>query len=74
VYHAGALNVKAVVNKIQPTEGSQDLILKMWQTSAASFGNSSQNYSQLALASQLILNDMVTNKSTKINLTDLNNK
>ncbi len=65
VYHAGAMNVKAVVNKIQPTEGSQDLILKMWQTSAASFGNSSQNYSQLALASQLILNDMVAPKSTK---------
>ncbi len=74
VYHAGSMNVRAVVDKIQPTEGSQDLILKMWQTSAASFGNSSQNYSQLALASQLILNDMVIDNSKKINLTDLNQK
>ena len=68
------MNVRAVVNKIQPSEGSQDLILKMWQTSAASFGNSSQNYSQLALASQLILNDMVVEKSNKLILTNLNQK
>lgn len=74
VYHAGSMNVRAVVNKIQPSEGSQDLILKMWQTSAASFGNSSQNYSQLALASQLILNDMVVEKSNKLILTNLNQK
>jgi hypothetical protein len=60
VYHAGAMNVKAVVDKIQPKTGSQELIKQMWQTSAASFGNSSQNYSQLALASQLILSDMVS--------------
>jgi len=60
VYHAGAMNVKAVVDKIQPKTGSQELIKQMWQTSAASFGNSSQNYTQLALASQLILSDMVS--------------
>ena len=60
VYHAGAMNVKAVVDKIQPKNGDQDLIKQMWQTSAASFGNSSQNYTQLALASQLILSDMVS--------------
>jgi len=60
VYHAGAMNVKAVVDKIQPKNGGQDLITQMWQTSAASFGNSSQNYTQLALASQLILSDMVS--------------
>jgi hypothetical protein len=58
VYHAGAGNVRAVVDKISPTEGGQQLIVQMWKTSAASFGNSSQNYSQLALASQLILHDM----------------
>lgn len=59
VYHAGAGNVAAVVNKINPTEGNQELITQMWQTKAAQFGNNSQNYSQLALASQLILNDIV---------------
>lgn len=59
VYHAGSMNVAAVVNKINPSEGGQSLIQAMWQNTAASFGNNSQNYSQLALASQLILHDMV---------------
>ncbi len=65
VYHAGAMNVRAVVDKIDPKVGNQELILKMWQTSAAAFGNSSQNYTQLVLASQLILNDMVADSSRK---------
>ena len=55
IYHAGAGNVAAVVNKISPTEGGQELIKAMWQNKAAQFGNNSQNYSQLALASQLII-------------------
>ena len=59
VYHAGSLNVAAVVDKINPTEGGQELIKAMWQNTAANFGNNSQNYSQLALASQLILHEMV---------------
>jgi len=59
VYHAGAGNVSAVVAKIQPTEGSQNLITAMWQTKAAKFGSGSQNYSQLAIAAQLILHDMI---------------
>jgi hypothetical protein len=59
VYHAGSLNVAAVVNKINPSEGSQKLITAMWNTTAADFGNNSQNYTQLALASQLILHEMV---------------
>jgi hypothetical protein len=66
VYHAGALNVAAVVAKIQPTEGSQQLIQAMWQNSAAGFGNNSQNYTQLALAAQLILHDMVYQNCTEI--------
>ena len=59
VYHAGSLNVAAVVDVINPKEGGQQLICAMWQNSAASFGNNSQNYTQLALASQLILHEMV---------------
>ena len=59
VYHAGALNVAAAIDKISPTKGGQEIITSLWQTTAASFGNNSQNYSQLALASQLILHDMV---------------
>lgn len=59
VYHAGSLNVAAVVEKINPSEGGQSLITSMWQNTAGNFGNNSQNYSQLALASQLILHDMI---------------
>jgi len=59
VYHAGSSNVAAVVNKIAPKEGGKELIQQMWKTTAANFGNNSQNYSQLALASQFILHDMV---------------
>ncbi len=66
VYHAGAMNVKAVVNKIDPVVGGQELIQKMWQTTAASFGNSSQNYTQLALAAQLVLHDMVSNECVQL--------
>ncbi|MCE3295369.1 MAG: hypothetical protein K0R65_1083 [Crocinitomicaceae bacterium] len=66
VYHAGAGNVKAVVNKINPTEGGQELIMKMWKTEAGAFGNSSQNYTQLVLASQLILSDLVGNDCEKL--------
>ena len=59
VYHAGAGNVSAVMNKIQPKEGSQEVIKSMWQNTAGGFGNNSQNYSQLALAAQLVLHDLV---------------
>jgi hypothetical protein len=59
VYHAGAYNVAAVVDKIQPKEGAQKLIMDMWQNKAAGFGNCSQNYSQIALAAHLILHDIV---------------
>lgn len=59
VYHAGAGNVSAVVDKIAPQKGSMEIIKEMWQNTAAQFGNNSQNYSQLALASQLILHDIV---------------
>lgn len=59
VYHAGASNVQAVVAKIKPVNGSQELIKQMWQTTAGGFGNNSQNYSQLALAAQLILEELV---------------
>jgi hypothetical protein len=66
VYHAGAGNVAAVMNKIQPKVGSQQIILAMWQNTAGGFGNNSQNYSQLALAAQLILHDMVYEQCDEI--------
>ncbi len=60
VYHAGATNVRAVINKIQPTQGGQELIKQIWSTTAGSFGNSSQNYTQVALATQLLLHEIST--------------
>ncbi|MCG9912101.1 MAG: hypothetical protein MH137_12485 [Flavobacteriales bacterium] len=61
VYHAGAGNVAAALDAIpnKPKSGSLDLIATLWQTKAASFGNASQNYSQLALANTVILYDLL---------------
>jgi hypothetical protein len=59
VYHAGSGNVSAVMRKIQPTSGGQELIQKMWTTSAGAFGNSSQNYTQITLAAHLVLNELI---------------
>ncbi len=56
-YHAGAGNVRAVINAIAPSAGGMELIQKMWQTKAASFGIASQNYSQLILAAMLEMNE-----------------
>ena len=66
IYHAGAGNIAAVLAKIQPKIGSQQIILDMWQNTAGSFGNSSQNYSQLALAAQLIIHDMIYDQCDEI--------
>lgn len=62
VYHAGSLNVKAVVERIGKVNNGDELIQKMWVTTAGNFGNSSQNYSQLALAAHLQLNKLLTAK------------
>ena len=66
VYHAGAMNVKVVVSEIGKVETGEELIQKMWITSAASFGNASQNYSQLALAAHLQLAEIIAKKSCLI--------
>jgi hypothetical protein len=66
VYHAGSMNVRAVVDKIGPVSGNQELIKMMWQNTAAGFGNNSQNYTQLALASQLILHELIYEQCEEI--------
>lgn len=55
VYHAGAGNVEKALAVISPEVGSMELIKSLWVTKAGAFGNSSQNYSQLAIASMLEL-------------------
>lgn len=62
IYHAGASNVAKVVEAINPSQGGQQLIQKMWQTKAGGFGNASQNYSQVVLAALLTL-DKILNES-----------
>ncbi len=62
VYHAGAGNVKNAINVINPTVGDMNIITKLWQVEIGQFRNSSQNYSQLALASLIELNNIVYNK------------
>lgn len=52
-YHAGAGNVRAVLQTIKPTEGGMPLICTMWHTQAKGFKSASQNYSQLVLAAML---------------------
>lgn len=59
-YHAGAGNVRAVINAIAPKSGGLELIQQMWQTKAASFGIASQNYSQLILAAMLEMNERIS--------------
>lgn len=59
VYHAGAGNVGKAIAYIQPTEGSMELISTLWRTKVGHFGNASQNYSQVALASMLELNNII---------------
>ncbi|MFN5984406.1 MAG: transglycosylase SLT domain-containing protein [Fluviicola sp.] len=66
VYHAGSGNVKAVVNACGEVDCGEELIQKMWQTKAASFGNSSQNYSQLTLAAHLQLEELIHQKELVI--------
>lgn len=59
IYHAGAYNVEGVVDVIAPEEGGMALIKQMWVTKNGKFGNASQNYSQLALAVMMVLDDML---------------
>ncbi len=58
-YHAGAGNVKNAINVINPKSGNMQLITTLWQTEVGSFRNASQNYSQLALASMIELDNII---------------
>lgn len=60
IYHAGAGNVDGVVtNVIKPTQAGIPLITAFWTSEYGNFKNSSQNYSQLALASLLVLDHLI---------------
>jgi len=65
-YHAGPGNLKCAINKINPTTGGQELIVKLWTTEACGFKNESQNYSQLALASLLNFDDLMNSDGDSV--------
>ena len=59
-YHAGAGNVeKVLTHVVQPNCGCKDIITKIWKSEYGNFKNASQNYSQLALASLLVLDEFI---------------
>lgn len=59
IYHAGAANVEGLLNSLGPQTGGIDLITTMWQSEWGGFKNASQNYSQVALASLLTVNEII---------------
>ena len=59
IYHAGARNVESLLSQLEePLEG-MDLIRWMWTNEYGNFKNASQNYSQVAIAAMLTLQDIV---------------
>lgn len=59
IYHAGAGNVNGAINKIAPDTYGPQLLQRLWRTEYGGFKNASQNYSQIALASLLELDQIV---------------
>ena len=59
IYHAGAGNVGGLIDNLKPNYGGMELITLMWQSEFGGFKNASQNYSQVALASNLILEELL---------------
>jgi len=53
VYNAGGGNVKKAALQHKEIRNGNELITLLWHTKVGAFGNSSQNYSQLCLASYL---------------------
>ncbi len=66
IYHAGAGNVGKLIENMNPDSGGMWLITEMWQNTFGGFKNASQNYSQVALASNLILEELVYNGCNSI--------
>ncbi len=74
VYHAGAGNVAKAINVMDPCEGNIDLIKQLWQTRAGAFGMASQNYSQVALANLIELDEFIRLNGKDIHFVDPTNK
>ena len=55
-----------LIEDMNPDSGGMQLITEMWQNTFGGFKNASQNYSQVALASNLILEELVYNECNSI--------
>jgi len=59
-YHAGPGNVRCVINTLNPQAGGVELLKRIWQTECRGFKNESQNYSQIALATMLYFDQIIS--------------
>jgi hypothetical protein len=59
IYHAGARNVKSLLSQQEVPLQGMDLIKWMWTNEYGNFKNASQNYSQVAIAAMLTLQDIM---------------
>ena len=59
IYHAGARNVESLLAQQEKPLQGMELIKWMWTNEYGNFKNSSQNYSQIAIAAMLTLKDIV---------------
>ncbi len=68
-YHAGAGNVDRVLTHVvKPNCGCKSIITKIWHAEYGGFKNASQNYSQLALASLLVLDEFIKTECKPVSL------
>ena len=59
IYHAGARNVESLLAQQEKPLQGMELIKWMWTNEYGNFKNASQNYSQVAIAAMLTLQDIV---------------
>ena len=71
VYHAGAYNVKNALASVDSSLRGMDIIRQLWETESKGFRNASQNYSQVALASLLQLDELIHERCVIYHVTEL---
>lgn len=59
IYHAGAGNVQRLLQQQEMPLKGKELIVWMWQNEYGNFKNASQNYTQVAIAALLSLQDEI---------------
>lgn len=73
VYHAGIGNVEGLLGQISEDILGNNIVTWMWQNEWGNFKNASQNYTQVAIAAILCLNDIIYNNCDEIYECDIEN-